>query len=141
MNNKGNMTEKNLQTLIQIEASKDGIVTFRNNVGMGWQGQSKRITKPTTVTLQAGDVLIRNARPLHAGLTKGSSDLIGWKTVTIEPEHVGKEFAIFTALEVKTKTGRATKEQVNFINQVSKAGGFAGIARSPDDVKKITRDI
>lgn len=67
-------------------------------------------------------MLIYDARPLHAGLCVGSSDIIG-----ITPD--GR----FLAVEVKTKTGRATAEQIRFIDAVRRKGGVAGIARSVDD--------
>ena len=40
-------------------------------------------------------------------------------------------------LEVKTKTGRASKEQLNFIEQMKKNGCVAGIVRSVEDAKKL----
>jgi hypothetical protein len=49
---------------------------------------------------------------------------------------VGDTIAVFTAVEVKKNT-RPTPEQVAFIEQVNKAGGLAGIARSDDDLTKI----
>lgn len=101
---------------------------FRNNVGMGWIGSSKRG--------KDGTVLITNARPLHAGLCEGSADLIGWKSVEITPEMVGKKVAIFTALEVKA-LGKMSKEQINFINAVRQAGGISGIVRDADDARKL----
>lgn len=64
------------------------------------------------------------------GLVTGSSDLIGWQTVTITPEMVGKQVAVFVALEVKTIKGRATDEQKNFINVVNASGGKAAVVRS-----------
>lgn len=63
------------------------------------------------------------------GLCTGSSDLIGWT------ERNG--LAVFTAIEVKTATGRVRPEQTNFINAVRAAGGLAGIARSVEDAKRI----
>lgn len=44
---------------------------------------------------------------------------------------------LFIALEVKTKTGRATENQLKVIEDVRKCGGIAEIVRSIDDVKKI----
>lgn len=64
------------------------------------------------------------------GLVVGSSDLIGWKSVTITPDMVGQQVAVFVALEVKTPKGRATDEQKNFVNVVNAAGGKAAIVRS-----------
>jgi len=56
------------------------------------------------------------------GLAIGSSDIVG-----IAPN--GK----FLAVEVKTATGRASKEQLAFIEAVRAAGGIAGIARNEQD--------
>ena len=98
---------------------------FRNHSGMGWYGAYKRTT--------SGGILIDKPVPLKAGLCKGSSDLIGWMPVEITPEMVGKKVAIFTAIEVKTKSGRVSADQVNFIEKIQEAGGIAGVARSEED--------
>lgn len=105
---------------------------FRNNVGVGWIGQ-QLVTRP-------GTVLLKDARPLHAGLCEGSSDLIGYTTIEVTPEMVGRQIAVFTALEVKTPTGRATPKQLNFIEQVRKSGGIAGIARSPEEAANLIKN-
>ena len=60
--------------------------------------------------------------PIRFGLCVGSSDLIG-----ITPD--GR----FLAVEIKTCKGRATPEQLRFIEAVRAKGGIAGIARSPED--------
>ena len=63
----------------------------------------------------------------------GGSDLIGFKSVLITPEHVGSTLAVFAAVEVKAPGGmhRVTPEQHAFIRAVEAAGGIAGVARSP----------
>jgi hypothetical protein len=128
------MNETNITRYIMLAVSRlKNSVVFRNNVGMGWVGNSKRITRPITVTLQPGDVVISNARPLQAGLCEGSSDLIGWTAKQVTPEMVGKTVAVFTAIEVKKGSGRATAAQLNFISRVRQAGGIAGLARTPDE--------
>lgn len=99
-----------------------GMVTFRQNTGQAWVGDVEKG--------RGGAVIIHNPRPLQAGLVKGSSDLIGWRSLEVTPAMVGKRVAVFVAVEVKSRTGRATPEQINFINQVNAAGGIAGIARS-----------
>lgn len=99
---------------------------FRNNVGTGWQGASVRQWKENGHSY----MLLKDPRPLHAGLCVGSSDLIGWRIVEVTPEMVGKHVAVFTAIEIKTETGRPTKEQSNFLQVVQMSGGIAGIARS-----------
>jgi hypothetical protein len=46
-----------------------------------------------------------------ASLCKGSADLIGYRTITITPDMVGQQVAVFTSIEVKTPTGRIRPEQ------------------------------
>ena len=75
-------------------------------------------------------------RLVKFGLCKGSSDLIGFKTITITPDMVGQNIAVFSAIEVKDK-GKATSDQKKFINIIKNAGGFAGIARDIEEAKKI----
>lgn len=122
------MNETNITKTIQLSIPPSTRL-FRNNTGTGWQG--------TRMPSPAGLVILKDARPLNAGLCVGSSDLIGWTTVKITPDMVGLEVAIFTAVEVKAIRGRATAEQVNFIDQVRKSGGLAGVARSPEEARKI----
>ena len=117
-------TEHAIQTEILLAASAKGYILFRNNTGMGWTGDTERLSD--------GSVLIRNPRPLHAGLCKGSSDLIGWRPLLVGPEHLGSRLAQFAAIEVKTKRGRATAEQANFLRVVGEAGGIALLSRSPE---------
>jgi hypothetical protein len=107
--------EQAIQNDIRLELGNGDCRLFRNNTGC-----------------------LRNdrGRIVCFGLAKGSSDLIGWKTITITKKMVGQKVAIFTAVEVKDK-GRPTKEQKGFISCVQAAGGFAGIARSVEDARKI----
>lgn len=63
---------------------------------------------------------------IRFGLAVGSSDLIGW-TLT------GK----FLAIEVKRPGKNPTKEQQNFLDAVTKAGGVAGVARCVEDAVEI----
>lgn len=82
--------------------------------------------------------LLNAEAKVKAGLLcPGASDLIGWKSIVITPDMVGKRFARFVAAEGKTATGRATSEQLNFIEQVQKAGGIAGVVRNSDDMKNL----
>lgn len=98
---------------------------FRHNVGMAWTGDARRLPN--------GDVLIKNPRPLHAGLVKGGSDLVGWTSRRIEPRHVGETWAVFTGIEVKDGSGRTNTGQRKFLAAVEAAGGIAGVARSEED--------
>lgn len=113
---------------------------MRNNVGTGWAG--KPVIKITpqnrhNVWLNPGDVVVRNARPLHAGLAVGSGDGIGWSSVEITPDMVGRTVAVFTSAETKKTTGgRVSADQKQWFNQVKLAGGIAVIVRDPEDLER-----
>lgn len=70
-----------------------------------------------------GKFRLEGGRWFHAGLGVGSSDLIGWTAD-------GR----FLAVEVKTPTGRVTKQQLQFIDAVRNAGGVAIVARKTGDL-------
>lgn len=127
------MTEANLMRNIQVLVSQLGCRLFRNNVGTGWVGQVQRSSTPITVKMNPGDVLVRNARPLHAGLAEGSSDLIGWTPIMITEKMVGTKVAVFTAIEVKTEIGRVSQEQDSFLNVIEEMGGIALVARNENE--------
>jgi len=80
----------------------------------------------------------KTGRPIQFGLARGSSDLVGWRSVVITPDMVGQRVAVFTAIEIKTPTGRITPAQRAWLEAVTKAGGIAGIARSVADALRIT---
>jgi len=82
----------------------------------------------------------RTGRPIQFGLTRGSADLIGWRTITITPEMVGQQLAVFPSLEVKTPTGRLTPEQRNWLEAVQRAGGIAAVVRSVQDATHLFSD-
>jgi hypothetical protein len=79
----------------------------------------------------------RTGRPVQFGLARGSADLVGWRTITVTPDMVGQQLAVFTSIEVKTPTGRVRPEQQAWQRTVSAAGGIAGIARSIQDANEI----
>lgn len=127
------MRESNVSKTIQLTLSKLRLSTlFRNNTGQAWVGEVLR--------RDANTVTLTNYRPLHAGLTKGSSDLIGWSIVEVTPEMVGKKLAVFTAIEVKSASGRVKPEQLNFIKQVRDSGGISGIARKDDEAVNLVQN-
>ena len=111
-------SEQSIQQHIRIACSTGATRLFRNNTG--------------TLRDQHG-------RPVQFGLCKGSSDLIGWRTITITPDMVGKQVAIFTSIEVKTPTGRVQPEQQQWLDAVQAAGGVAGVARSVEDAQAIIK--
>lgn len=112
------MTEQDVLRAIQLAATQRGHRLFRNNVGVGWVGQVIRHTGDT--------ILLRNPRPLHAGLMEGSSDLIGLT-------NTGR----FLAVEVKSERGRLTDDQRAWIAVIRRFGGLAGEARSIEDFEAI----
>ena len=110
------MGEQRIQQEIRIACSNGDTRLFRNNTG----------------TLRDA-----NGRPVQFGLCKGSADLIGWKRVTVTPDMVGQQVAVFTSIEVKTATGRLRPEQQQWLDAVQAAGGIAGVARSVEDALRI----
>lgn len=132
--------ERSIQNRILLACSRGMTRLFRNNIGLGWVGKSKRFERREVVTLHPGDVVVRKARPLHAGLCEGSADLIGWRVVEITPDMVGARVALFVSVEVKSELGRVETEQRNWHDQVSEAGGVAVIARSVDDALRALAD-
>lgn len=85
-----------------------------------------------------GQLIDKAGNHVRYGLCNpGGSDLIGWRSITITPEHVGMTIAQFTALEVKNLTGKATPDQLRFGAIVAKAGGLFAVVRSADEAEKI----
>ena len=130
------MKEQPILKRILLACSRGKTRLWRNNVGLAWVGKVTKVNRTTTVTLHKGDVYIRNARPFRAGV-EGMSDLIGWDSVVITPEMVGQTVAIFTALEVKSKTGRIRDKQQLYIDNVKASGGIAGVVRSVEEAKSL----
>jgi hypothetical protein len=130
------LSETKIMRTLQVAASKAGMRLFRNNVGQAWTG--KKIESAhggqRTVTIYPGDVIIRCAHPIKFGLCEGSHDLIGWRTRVITLDMVGLPVAIFTTREIKTASGKISKEQQYFMDAVNAAGGDAKVSRSLDEL-------
>lgn len=140
------MKEHDIQNQIRLAISSHlypicGLVPFwRINVGQGWTGESRYITRQQKVTLEPGDVVIKNARTFNTGAPPGFSDLIGAVPTVITQDMVGQQVAIFTTVEVKTKKGKSSPEQQDFVANMQKIGARAGVARSPEEaIQIITR--
>lgn len=127
------MAEADLMRLLQRCASSLGARLFRQNTGMAWVGNVER--GPGRFVLGPGDVVIRKARPFHAGVT-GMSDLGGWVPVQVTTDMIGATVAVYVQVEVK-ENGCATKEQTAWIEAVNKAGGRAGVARNETELTEI----
>jgi hypothetical protein len=118
---------------LQVAASKLGARLFRQNTGMAWVGKMTR--GPGTVRLGPHDVVIRNARPFHAGVP-GMSDLGGWMPVEITAEMIGQTIAVAAQVEVKDR-GSPTPEQRNWIDAVNAAGGKAGVVHNETELSRL----
>jgi hypothetical protein len=110
------VTEQQIQQHIRIACSTGDTRLWRNNTG--------------TLRDQHG-------RPVQFGLARGSADLIGYRSITITPDMVGQQVAVFASIEVKTLTGRIRPEQQQWLDTIQAAGGIAGVARSVEDAKAL----
>lgn len=138
-------SESNVQRLVWAAVAATTIL-FRINTGRAWlsgmgPGGVRKLTD--------GSVHLLAARPIALGFSRtngdpvnGTSDLVGWTSVLITPDMVGGRVAVFTCIETKnSKGGKTSADQHNFIEQVHKAGGIAGVANSQDAAKKIIAEF
>jgi hypothetical protein len=103
------MSEQELQQRIRLELGRGPVRLWRNNVGALRDQRGRLVTY---------------------GLCPGSSDLIGLRRITVDPEHLGQQLAVFCAIEIKSQRGQPTPEQQQFLAAVEQLGGWAGVARS-----------
>lgn len=100
--------EAPLMRKMQMKASEIGARLFRNTIGF----------------------CECRGRKIRYGVGgKGGSDLLGWTPITITPQMVGRTIAVFVAVEVKDGSP-TTKEQMQFLQAVIRAGGVGLIANS-----------
>lgn len=118
---------------------------FRFNSGKAWisnLGPVKGVVK-----LADGSVLIKAARPVALGMAMtngdsvpGQSDLGGTTSVIITQAMVGQRIAVSTWIETKrTKGGKTSADQLNFVQQQQALGAIAGIANSVEEARAILR--
>jgi len=98
--------------------------------------RARRIARTETVTLNPGDVVIRQGHLVNVGFT-GMSDTLGGSPMTITAEDVGRTVCILTAIEIKAGADRLREGQPEFLAAVKKMGGRAGVARSVEDAVAI----
>ena len=105
---------------------------FRNNIGLGWVGELLK---------QGTDyILLKNPRPVKFGVGgDGAADYIGFYSIIITPEMVGKKVAIFSSIESmdkgkKIKKGGAQDDWRSFVKMF---GGIAGQARSVEEANSV----
>lgn len=111
-----------------------GARLFRQNVGSAWSGPGFNLKPGQIYKAQGGERVITQPRLVEFGLVKGSGDAIGWNCITITPEMVGRKIAVFTSVETKARNGRATKEQLIWLQNVQAAGGIALIINDVDQL-------
>ena len=101
------MSEAKIQDDIRLALGKRAdFVAWRNNCGVAKHWNEKT---------QREDIV-------RYGLAQGSSDIIG----------IAKG-GRFVALEVKSDTGRVTKEQATFLRLVNSMGGVGDVVRSVEE--------
>lgn len=81
----------------------------------------------TVFRANVGSGVTYDGRHFETGLPNGFSDLFGFR------HSDGKIFFI----EVKTSSGRLSKDQKNFLEKMRNYGAIAGVARSVDDALSI----
>ena len=111
-------TEVMRRILLNLRTALPHATLFRNNVG------ARKLQDGSYLKYGVGGA--------------GGSDLIGFISVEVTPQLVGRRVAVFAAVEVKAiASGRVSPEQEHFIKFVGEAGGLAGVARSLEDVQDI----
>lgn len=110
------MTEADIQNSIRLAISNGPIRLWRNTVG---------------------NYELKDGRRIRAGLATGSPDLIGFKSVYVSPDMIGKRVALFAGVEVKSESGRLHPEQERFLQMLAEAGAISGVARSVEDAKRV----
>lgn len=125
--------ESKIQTDIRDKLSNGRVRLFRNTVGQGLMIAHKHSFTAQAIITKVID-LVRSlgghAQRIRFGLAVGSGDLIGYQTVVITPEMVGKQVAVFLSCEVKTEKGAIREEQFRWAAHINSVGGIAVIVRS-----------
>lgn len=111
-------SEAAVQSAVRLEASRKGVRLFRNNVGA--------LIDARGVPVRYG--LANDSKRLNDVLK--SADLIGWRPLIIEQQHVGQCIAQFVSREIKAVgwhyTGNAHEQaQLAWAQLVVSAGGDA----------------
>ena len=158
------MLESEIQNAILHKLGRESDVTiWRNNTGQAKEEVCTRAHLERLLTLtsaalggdhRAGNeavsviraLLSERQRHTRYGLCVGSSDIIGI-VETRKRERVSTltdgskrnahlwQNGIFLALEVKSSTGRVSKEQQMFLDLVNRRGGIGRVVRSVDDAR------
>jgi len=109
-------SEHEIQQRIRLACGRGTVRLWRNNTGA---------------------LVDQQGRFVRFGLCKGSSDLIGLRSLEIMPELVGQRLAQFVALEVKTAQGVLSQEQQAFLRLVQQLGGVGAVCRSVEEAEQL----
>ena len=109
-------SEHEIQQRIRLACGRGPVRLWRNNTGA---------------------LVDQQGRFVRFGLCKGSSDLIGLRSLEITPELVGRRIAQFVAIEVKTAQGVLSPEQRAFLRFVQELGGVAAVCRSVEEAEQL----
>lgn len=120
--------EKNLKNKMDAEL-KPNQRLWKINSGLAWQGKQ--------AVIQGIKCLI-NLRPFR-GAEAGLADTIGFDSIEITPEMVGKKIAVFVGSEIKASPNeKLSKVQQRFRDMVVAMGGIHREHR-PDKVIETTK--
>ena len=109
-------SEHEIQQRIRLACGRGPVRLWRNNTGA---------------------LVDKQGRFVRFGLCKGSSDLIGLRSVVVTPEMVGQRIAQFVALEIKTAGGVVSSEQKAFLQLVQQLGGLGAVCRSIEQAQAV----
>ena len=109
-------SEHEIQQRIRLACGRGPVRLWRNNTGA---------------------LVDKQGRFVRFGLCKGSSDLIGLRSVVVTPEMVGQRIAQFVALEIKTAGGVVSSEQRAFLQLVQQLGGLGAVCRSIEQAQAV----
>lgn len=110
--------------ILHRHGSRPDVRLFRNETAGAWVGKK-------VGTTGKGDVVLRHARMIQAGLAPGSADLIGMKIDDVGAQH---PVARFVSIEVKTGSDRLKKKQRAWAKLMRSMGALHCVARSVEDV-------
>ena len=115
---------------------------FCNPCGVGYMGGVKGyslsdfkipIKNSAPLFVKRGSLLVAAPKYITYGLEPGSGDWIGWESIIITPDLVGKKIAVFLSCEAKTVNDRIREDQIKWFNRVYEAGGIAELWKEKKD--------
>lgn len=118
----GRTGEDYVQSLVRLEAPRYGVWLTRNNVGAkAWVDD---MGNKSFIRWGLANESARQNEVIKSG------DLIGWRSITVEPRHVGMQIAQFVSRECKRVDWKWSgdaheRAQLAWANLVTRAGGDA----------------